>query len=525
MYKLLIVEDEKLLRQGLIHITYWMEHGYIITGEASNGEEALRCIENCMPDIVVTDIVMPVMDGIELTRILREKYPRIQIIILSSYSEFNYVREVLRLGAADYILKQEIDSEKLLNSLSKVSENIRNSQLSQNTNSVSDIGVLQNQLFLNLLSSQSPKMTSIRNLMEQSKLNLKEEDLRLIIYIPRISNLNISVTANSSMSFLKNILLGYMESLQNPYTFTTADNTLVLLFNDNSDELEKVHTLVQQSVQNILISYNIPLVAVISSHFDSLSQLQAIYIQTLKASEYLFFNSEKEIILWDNLKDKQVKLELDYKNFHPFVETLRLTELVNEVFKFFSNFLEAGYYFEVYEVKRTLVELVNFIIFQLNEMSFNINEIENVRFEYIQILESASSFSALIEEFKKIMEAFRLSIDGSQNKQTCEIVQQAREYILQNYNREISLSTTADYLHINKSYLSELFKEQTGENFSDCVIRIRMDKAKDIFKCKNLPVSTVGEQVGYPNTSYFIQLFKKIVGMKPLEYSRLFRKY
>ncbi|KIL37930.1 hypothetical protein SD70_29755 [Gordoniibacillus kamchatkensis] len=120
MIKLLIVDDEKLLRKGFIHMTDWPAHGYSIAGEAGNGEEALQLIETLRPDIVVTDIKMPGMDGIELIRIIKSSYPHIEVIVLSSYSDFPYVKESLKLGAADYILKASMSFDEVLGALGKV---------------------------------------------------------------------------------------------------------------------------------------------------------------------------------------------------------------------------------------------------------------------------------------------------------------------------------------------------------------------------------------------------------------------
>ena len=97
MYKLLIVEDEMLLRQGIVHMLNWTEHDFLIVGQVSNGKEALECIDTLKPDIIITDIIMPVMDGVEFTRRVKNAYPEIQIVVLSSYDDFSYVRETLRL--------------------------------------------------------------------------------------------------------------------------------------------------------------------------------------------------------------------------------------------------------------------------------------------------------------------------------------------------------------------------------------------------------------------------------------------
>ena len=122
MYKLLIVEDEMLLRQGIVHMLNWTEHDFLIVGQVSNGKEALECIDTLKPDIIITDIIMPVMDGVEFTRRVKNAYPEIQIVVLSSYDDFSYVRETLRLGACDYVLKREINESMILEVLKRTAK-------------------------------------------------------------------------------------------------------------------------------------------------------------------------------------------------------------------------------------------------------------------------------------------------------------------------------------------------------------------------------------------------------------------
>jgi len=115
--RLLIVDDEILIRQGIKHYINWEQEGFDIVGEAAHGKEALELIEVVKPDIILTDIVMPIMDGEELTRILKEKYPQIGVIVLSSFGDFDYVRSTFQNGVLDYILKPKLNSDSLLTAL------------------------------------------------------------------------------------------------------------------------------------------------------------------------------------------------------------------------------------------------------------------------------------------------------------------------------------------------------------------------------------------------------------------------
>ena len=122
--KVLIVDDELLIRQGIKHSLNWEKEGFQIIGEAANGEEALDLIETLQPHIVITDMVMPVMDGVELTKAIKEHYPQIEIIILSSFGDFDYVRSTFQLGISDYILKPQLEGADLLNALKQAAHKI-----------------------------------------------------------------------------------------------------------------------------------------------------------------------------------------------------------------------------------------------------------------------------------------------------------------------------------------------------------------------------------------------------------------
>lgn len=122
--KILIVDDEYLLRQGIKHLLDWEKEGFQIVGEASNGKEALDLIEKLQPHIVISDIVMPIMDGVDLTKIIKSRFPKIQVLILSSYSDFEYVKDTFKHGVNDYILKPTLDPQELLSLLKTTIKNI-----------------------------------------------------------------------------------------------------------------------------------------------------------------------------------------------------------------------------------------------------------------------------------------------------------------------------------------------------------------------------------------------------------------
>lgn len=123
-YRVMIVDDEAILRTGILHLCNWSEYGIEIVAQAANGQEALQLIEAADPHVVITDIVMPVMDGVELTKTMRAQYPDIKIVVLSSYSEYNYVREVFKYGVTDYLLKPRVSATELVSLIQSLCSNM-----------------------------------------------------------------------------------------------------------------------------------------------------------------------------------------------------------------------------------------------------------------------------------------------------------------------------------------------------------------------------------------------------------------
>lgn len=130
IFKILIVDDEMLVRQGIKHLLDWEQEGYRIVGEASNGVEALSMMDELNPHIIITDIVMPIMGGEKLVKIVKEKYPHIEVIVLSSFSEYDYVRSTFQSGVADYILKPKLEADYLLSILNKTTAKMAGMKIS-----------------------------------------------------------------------------------------------------------------------------------------------------------------------------------------------------------------------------------------------------------------------------------------------------------------------------------------------------------------------------------------------------------
>ncbi len=522
MHKILVVDDEKLLRQGLIHLTNWTEHGYIVTGEAANGIEALQFIKANRPDIVITDIVMPVMGGIELIKKLREEGDNLPVIIVSSYSEFQYVREALQLGAVDYLLKQEIDPPSLLRVLDKArSKAERNGNHSREVPSAA--AEYLEQLFLSLLTTELVDKKVFFNNISSSGFVLHDENLQLILLCPEQSTPWLDIKTNYPAATLKKAILDCFQPELTPFIFFSSERVITLLLNTSPADAHKIEAACIQAINQINSPGNGVYVAALSEIYSGIEQTRNIYFKTLPVAQFRFYNHAQLLFKFTEYEGKIAAPIADHKKLAASLEKLDFAGLYNYVADYIDSYLKKGGYFEPYELKKMLVEVFNYLLFSLSEIGFEITEIKENRFQYIKMIESAQSMPQLLQDFKNITEMVGLTHKAGVKKYS-ELITGVMDYIKNNFGENISLTTASSHLHVNKNYLCDLFKQQTGENFSDYLIKIRLESAKQKLKTSHLSVAVVGEQVGYPNSSYFIQLFKKHLGITPLEYRNLYRK-
>lgn len=402
MFKLLIVDDEKLLRQGFIHMTDWSDHGYEIVGEAGNGEDALRLIDTLRPDIVVTDIKMPGMDGIGLIQAIKSDYPKTEVIVLSSYSDFPYVKDSLQLGAADYILKASMSFEEVLLSLGKVT----------------------------------------------GKLSVNEKNEAY-------------------------------EKIRNKHTVSQY-------FHESNETAPNQGTF-----------------------YDPLNN---------QTGESLIYDAEEKLISIGSWNWKEIR---------PYMESGTLEELYTRIWNSVIQLIEKGQQLDPYLLQKGLVELIYMIIHKLDEEGWGPGDLQKNKIAYFRNIESATNFHDCMKAFKDALSAVsnHVSISGYSIHAYSPTIRAVANYLQQHFaNPELSLSEAAQRFHLNKSYLSQLFKQQTGTNFQAYLTEVRINKAKELLR-KSVPVNEVCHAIGIDNVSYFSQLFKRSVGTTPSEYARTYIEY
>lgn len=532
MYKVLVVDDEILARVGIKSIIPWNELGFEYVGECENGQKALEISREVKPDIIITDIKMPVMNGIELIRAVKSEKIGSKFIVLSSYDDFEYVKEAMQLGAEDYVLKLQMEPESLLKVLTDVCRKVDQERMVSQRGEFGqmqlkrDIPALREMLMKELMLGTERDEETIAECIRESGLLLKPQNI--ICLAIKVENFQMDSSDGNINLLIQSITNIAEEMIQNygyGYVSRNSMDTFILVcsLNDreNGGSAEKTVERLTRDIRDFLRdTMNLTVFMGVSNVYQSYRDIKHAYREVVKTAGKDIVYSSDGVIHYNsikNLPDKGSGIPLE----------INLNELDNSLRAFDTQRIEASFNIiksaisEMgYASKRYLDGVCHIMIFIINmfiqENHISPNDIwgkDQNPYRQIELLGTLEDFTDWI-----------LNVQGSicrvisQDKDQKTIILKAKQFINNHYKENISLEIVAEYLHISPNYFSKLFSEEAEEGFVDYVTRVRIDSAKELLKTTQYKVYEVAEMVGYDNTHYFSRLFKKATGISPIDY-------
>ncbi|MDP4099339.1 response regulator transcription factor [Paenibacillus sp. P96] len=510
--RILVVDDETLVRQGIKHYLNWEQYGFEIAGEAANGREALELIETVHPHIVITDIVMPLMDGEEFTRVVKSRYPQIEIIVLSSYGEFEYVRSTFQSGVADYILKPKLETEELLRVLQKTARRIPSIQYTGGTDSHT---VTMESLIGKLIASYDieydPDLPK-RYFPYGGFCLLGAGGSRLS---PKSASGGM---ADPGQELAASLQAGMEHIVVQP---VPADSPLsVFLINVKQEDyahlLAKVEGLVEASA-----SRHPGYGWVISRWFSNFNELGSIFrdrLNKLIDSRFYF----PEVPLLKEASVSQPGSDTALFDLKRFAEDMK-REHYESAFQSLRDHVAGmakDHRSSASEFRSFLGNIIFNITILLGGSGYDVKELDKAKFTYFQAIEEAAHVheaTAKLEDF--LQEAGRL-IALKQQQTGGDSMKMLLDYINDHYSEPLSLTALAKHFHFNPSYLSTYFAAHNTEGFSEYLNKVRVDKAAELLRSSTAPISEISSRVGYSDHSYFTKVFKKLTGSSPSQYRR-----
>lgn len=506
--RILIIDDESILRHGLKHLCNWEEEQFCIVGEASNGEQALQMIEKVKPHIIITDVVMPVMDGVEFSKIVHSLYPDIKMIVLSSFSEFNYVKETFKHGICDYLLKAKLTSHDLLEVLKKARAQTtwKDIESTQIENIVNINNILA--MFINgQISRQSSEMSMINSYFTKEQFIILECNLDFLDHAKDFSRQGFEKTA-SKLS--KHYLSAYSHS--NIF----LDNKYILLINfDDDASIKKDINLFARHFKNSFVS----IVFISSSYFVGIKNIPTIHSEITELLPKTFYFYNHPLIPANTLlKSKQLS-PFDSNLFERHIKNIKF-QAAYKILKNYFNDIKNSLSLDDYSLKRFCQNIIYSTLNTCDELGFDVSDINNSKIRLFKTIDLANSFHDLEEILFNILEKIADSINLQAKQKNSIMINQIKRYVDTYYSNDISLTHIADELHINYYYMSSYFKTHTNENLSTYINKVRIEKAKVLLNDKTIPISQVSEMVGFSEHNYFSKVFKKYTKLTPTIYRR-----
>jgi two-component system, response regulator YesN len=532
MKKVLIVDDEILVRVGLKSAINWEENGYMVVGEAKNGKEAVSMFDKYNPDILITDISMPFMNGLELIEVLKQKKQSLKVIILTHYEDFNYAQEAVQLGVIQYILKSQLSPDGLLKVLKKISKDMKDSDRSsyfsqQQNNELVEKSIRDLELYKIITGKVKIKEEleiTIQNYGTQFLFN------SFVIAYALIPSKYIEGSPNKEDSayfrkVLENVSQQVLITNEFSIDIVIKGNKILYLFNFNIENLEgsialeKIIKLMGSVKNNIGQFLNLQLSIGVSSIGNCLENLNKLYHEAKTAQEYNFFDMKIHVF---NRKLQQAKPDI------PVIDSGRLKKYIidrskEEVSSYLDEIFNLLFISKNIEyVRRIFIDLLNQAKLLYSQLSND--KISNVSELDYDVFNQLYNFELIKKYILEIYYDLFLCYQNKQAKGYSHIVRKIIHYIEENYKKDISLSNIADHVQLSSSYLSFLFKRETGVNFSSFLAEFRIEKAKLLLTESNKKIYEIAEEVGLDNPYYFSKIFKEITGMTCKEYRSSYYK-
>ena len=533
--KVFLVEDEMVIRRGIKNSIDWEKEGYIFCGEASDGELAYPMIIKEKPDILITDIRMPFMDGLELCKLVKEELPNIKILILSGYDEFDYAKEAIRLGVTEYLLKP-ISSGKLLEALNGVSESIRREkedkdlvrkymeEMRENTEH-------EKQKFFEQMIAGNLSMADALETGKKYEMNLSAGMYNLLLFRFTLGEENRK--SGELLEEAEYAIEKLTERLEYVFEFQRGvEGWAFLLMADNEEQMSERVKELSKDLEEIMKNYStIAYFGGIGQPVARLRELEESFREAERALAARFTMELNRIISVEDIRMAQNVDTLDDIEITSFGEIEKTRTMLEKILNNgaedeIDEFVDV-YINELPEENLKSVLMRQYIIMDayIVMMSFceKIEGIEGEMQAQSEELKNSMKTIQTLEEIKNYIRMLLKKIIGVRDtisgRRYSDIIEIAKDQIRKTYmSDEISLNTIAAEVGMSPSYFSSIFSKEMGKTFVEYLTEIRMDRAKELLMCSSMKTSEIGYEVGYKDPHYFSYIFKKTQNCTPKEF-------
>ena len=543
MLKIFLAEDEVVVRETIKRMIPWEELGFELVGEAADGEMALPLLIRQQPDLLITDIKMPFMDGLTLARLAKKEIPGLKVVILSGYDDFNYAKQAIGIGVEDYLLKP-ITKNALIERLSEIRsryehektqkeyyEKFQREMQAYEKNSSRD--------FFEALVGGSMDMMEVYKRAEKLGLDIVAEAYNVLIFTMNCDEDfsgqrdEYSSWEAESLELLENFFAGHSSAM----LFRSNIFSYGVLLKGQRETIEENTRACVDEIRKILSRQDgrREWFLAVGQSVERLSQIQKSYHTASRAfsQRYLY---DENILYYDEMETMEHpggQAETEDNAYLQKVDVNALNPAILQ--KFLSNGLQEetenfvkDYFYAIGQEPMESLVFRNYVILNVrfSVISFikglgcDTNEMESADTEEVLAESGKNMESAIAYAKKMISQAIEIRDQTSGNKNR-SILKTAVDFIDSHYmDEEISLNTVANVANVSSNHFSALFSQNMGQTFIEYLTSLRMNKAKELLRCTGMRSSEIAGEIGYKDAHYFSYLFKKTQGMTPSDYRK-----
>ncbi|MBN1583105.1 MAG: response regulator [Anaerolineae bacterium] len=523
MYKVFLVEDEIVAREGIRDTVPWQAAGFEFCGEAPDGEIAFPQIEKARPDVLITDIKMPFMDGLQLSRIVREHMPWIKIVILSGHDEFEYARTALKIGVTEYLLKP-VSSADIIDVLQRVAVSLdqekseRENQKQLKSQVEYNLLLRREQLLLRLVMGGIPSGDAIEQ-GHQLGLNLVAQHYLVLLIKIELFDAGKPYDYDEYQRVEKMVSNLARNNTDILWTKKDVEELVLILKGDDREQLVQDGQFWAELIRKERANDTARrLIVEMGSPQERLSDIHHSFAEALAKAQNL-----ARLSLSTSPQESKEQIELQKLDHEALESVLKFGDL--DAFEaFFENDLapicesalqsDVVMHYVFLEVFLTIAQFVSDLsdgdsdgapeIQEIKEILHRVTTIEQIRTELRQMISSALNFR-----------------DNRANHQRTVIIQRARAYIDDHFcDPDLQMSHVAKTFNLSPNYFSTVFSQEIGETFRDYLNNLRIDRAKELLRTTNIKCIEVARQSGYNDSHYFSTFFKKKTGLTPQQFRK-----
>ncbi|MBD5394039.1 MAG: response regulator [Lachnospiraceae bacterium] len=530
LYRIMLVDDEEEVRKAIIRKMDWEQLGFEVVGDAENGEDALEKLEQLEPDVVITDIRMPYMDGLTLTSRIREKYPYLKVLIFSGYDDFEYAKQAIKLNVTEYILKP-VNGQELAVILKRLKESLDEEiEQRRNINSLQKSYLeslpMLRELFLNDLVRGITDIQAVVPKLKGYGIDLLEahEWMAAVICVEKVERIEtqeLSLHQELIPISVRELIADCLKPYCRFTIFNSVEGITVIAAVDEHNTQTGLINIFNDICKESRRMLEVMITIGVGHSCDTLQEISNSYQTAVDALGYRAIVGKGRMIYINDVEPvSRGKLQFSAKDEEELTAAIKFgsQDRIESVLQNLSaGMADAKVHASQYRVY--MLSIANCLVRLMQQYDLNIDEMFDSKARYEDILAGTCRREEFADHIIPIACRMSEAMNRERDNTTRRVIKEAKEYIREHYsNPELSVEMLCRHLHMSPAYFSTVFKKETGQTYVNYLTEVRLGKAVELLNETDDKTYMIAQKVGYQEQNYFSYVFKKRYGVSPTKY-------